>query len=160
MNSKEALRTIGNTATKFIKSDGIGRPRIYYSIREMKKKEINIIKQDLDRLEKLEKANKNNEGLVRENTDLINRNFELQDENKALKGNVKILEENKETLLKLFDKAMEENTKLKNAIKILKDKIEFEDLGEMQSGNVYRPYFNDCIDQEEYELLKSVLEEE
>ena len=52
--------------------------------------------------------------------DYCNELFDLQDENQALKGNLKILEENKETLLKLFDKAMGENTKLKKVIKILK----------------------------------------
>ena len=30
------------------------------------------------------------------------------------------------------------------ALEAIKDKIEFEDLGEMLSGNVYRGYFNDC----------------
>ena len=78
----------------------------------------NCYKKLKEKYKKLEIANKNNEGLVRENTDLININLKLQDENKALKGNVKILEENKETLLKLFDKAMEENTKLEEELGI------------------------------------------
>lgn len=51
-----------------------------------------------------------------------------------------------------------EISKLKQAIKILKDKIEFEDLGEMQSGNMYRGYFNDCLDEEEVNSLKQVFE--
>jgi hypothetical protein len=28
----------------------------------------------------------------------------------------------------------------------------------MQSGNVYRGYFDDCFDQQEYELIKEVSE--
>ena len=43
-----------------------------------------IIKKDLVRLEQLEIANKNNEGLVRDNVKLMNRNLELQDENKNI----------------------------------------------------------------------------
>ena len=50
----------------------------------------------------------------------------------------------------------EENSKLKKVIEILKDKIEFEDLGEMQSGNMYRGYFNDCLDEEEVKSVKEV----
>lgn len=49
-----------------------------------------------------------------------------------------------------------ENTKLKNVIEILKDKIEFEDLGEMQNGNIYRGYFNDGLDEEEVKQVKEV----
>lgn len=49
--------------------------------------------------------------------------------------------------------------KLEEAIEIIKSKIEFEDLGEMQSGNMYRGYFNDCLDQEEYELIEEVFGE-
>lgn len=53
-----------------------------------------------------------------------------------------------------------EHEKLKQVIDILKDKIEFEDLGEMQSGNVYRGYFNDCFDEEEVKSIKEVLDNE
>lgn len=42
------------------------------------------------------------------------------------------------------------------ALEAIKDKIEFEDLGEMPSGNIYRGYFNDCLDEEEYnKFIKS-----
>lgn len=50
------------------------------------------------------------------------------------------------------------NSKLKQVIEILKSKIEFEDLGEMQSGNMYRGYFNDCLDEEEVKSVKEVFE--
>lgn len=83
--------------------------------------------------------------------EVYHRNYELIQENGKLKQAVKTWNENGGKLLR-------ENTKLKQAIKILKDKIEFEDLGEMQSGNVYRGYFNDCLDEEEYDILKEVFE--
>ena len=50
--------------------------------------------------------------------------------------------------------------KLEKVVDILKDKIEFEDLGEMQSGNVYRGYFNDCLDDEEVNSIKEVFNNE
>lgn len=56
-----------------------------------KKSLLRIINRDLEKLEKLEIANKNNEGLVRENVDLINRNLKLQDENTKLKQAIKLL---------------------------------------------------------------------
>lgn len=86
-----------------------------------------VIKQDLDKLEQLEKEN---QGVKDDNTRLWH-GLEY--------GNNEI-------------------SKLKQAIKILKDKIEFEDLGEMQSGNMYRGYFNDCLDEEEVNSLKQVFE--
>lgn len=54
------------------------------------------------------------------------------------------------------EKLEKENEELKEAIKILKDKIEFEDLGEMQGGNTYRGYFNDCLNEEEVSSLRRV----
>lgn len=83
------------------------------------------IREDLDRLEKLEK------------------------ENQELKERYKHRAETSNDLckaVKQYEKAFE----------IIVSKIEFEDLGEMQSGNMYRGYFNDCFDEEEYELLKEV----
>lgn len=141
MNSKEALRTIGNTATKFIKSDGIGRPRIYYSIREMKKKEINIIKQDLDRLEQLEK------------------------ENQELKEKFKMLEENEDVVLTTLEISVQENTKFKKALDILKGKLELPleddfDVINKDDIHLYRLRTKALVNEEEYELLKSVLGEE
>lgn len=72
------------------------------------KDEYDIIKKDLDRLEKLEIANKNNEGLVRDNVKLINRNLELEKEYNYLKKEydtkdlecIDLLRENQE--LRLF----------------------------------------------------------
>lgn len=90
-------------------------------------------------------------------------NSELLIENERLDTRVVALEELCNINRKINDlttKAVEENTKLKQAINILKDKIEFEDLGEMQSENVYRGYFNDCLDEEEVNSLKEVLKDD
>jgi hypothetical protein len=56
MNSKEALESIKNTKTNHIKNEKLGQPRKMYLVKELKKEEIKTIKQDLDKLEKLEKA--------------------------------------------------------------------------------------------------------
>lgn len=53
-------------------------------------------------------------------------------------------------------KLLESIKKDLEALEVIKDKIEFEDLGEMPSGNIYRGYFNDCLDEEEYnKFMKS-----
>lgn len=57
MTSKEALETIGMTKTNNIKSASLSKPRVMYLVKELRKKEINAIKQDLNKLEKLEKEN-------------------------------------------------------------------------------------------------------
>ena len=107
---------------------------------------IGTLEQKLNRLEKLEKENQ-----------------ELRKENEFLETNIKAIEASNDRLVdkfleleKIYLELVKEYTKQDQVINILKDKIEFEDLGEMQSGNVYRPYFNDCIDQEEFKLLKGV----
>lgn len=93
--------------------------------------------QDLKRLEELEKEN-----------------LYLQEQNKTLKEIVQINKQIETCSLELI----KENIKIKKIIEILKDKIEFEDLGEMQSGNMYRGYFNDCLDEEEVKSVKEVFE--
>ena len=125
MNSKEALERILMLA----------RP-CAYEVREHRNSYCdmleNAIKQDLDRLEQLEKENQ-----------------------KLIKTQNVILLNSKDYILKNME-LEKENEELKEAIKILKDKIEFEDLGEMQGGNTYRGYFNDCLDEEEVNSLKRV----
>lgn len=56
MNSKEALKTIGMTKTNNIKSESLNKPRVMYLVKELRKKELQTIKQDLDQLEKLKKV--------------------------------------------------------------------------------------------------------
>ena len=68
-----------------------------------------------------------------------------------------------ETIYKDLDrleKLEKENNKFKKVIEILVSKIEFEDLGEMQSGYIYRGYFNDCFDEEEVKSIKEVEEDD
>ena len=90
MNSKEALETIGMTKTNNIKSESLSKPRVMYLVKELRKKEIQTIKQDLDRLEKLEKENK---------VLLVNKN--------VAQGIAKKLKEENDKLKKALDKACE-----------------------------------------------------
>lgn len=57
MTGKEALETIGMTKTNNIKSESLSKPRVMYLVKELRKKEIQTIKKDLDRLKELEKEN-------------------------------------------------------------------------------------------------------
>lgn len=95
---------------------------------ESKEKYYKIIKQDLDRLEKLEK------------------------ENKELRKSIKSWNENGGNLLK-------ENTKLKKAIEILKNKtvviVALKLSKDLNDYNRMTSFEN--LTQEEYELLKEVL---
>ena len=54
----------------------------------------------------------------------------------------------------------EKLTRYEKAFEILKDKLEFENLGEMQNGVMFRGYFEDCFSEEEYELLEDVMDNE
>ena len=145
MNSKEALERLEDNGKEYLLP-----VRVY-----------KLIKQDLERLEQLEIANKNNEGLVRENVDLINRNLKLQDENANLKQDIASLE-----LDTCIPQLRKENTKLKQAIRILKENlyIEFEHnyyfmvkfKEDKEQECDYTIMFLD--NKEEYELLKEVLD--
>ena len=97
------------------------------------------IKQDLERLEKLEKVVK-----------------KLEFENNALKLGIDL-----DLSAKLFSK----NKKLKQAIEILKSKIELPlendfDVVNKDDIHLYRLRIKCLINEEEYELLKEVLENE
>lgn len=93
----------------------------------------------LQYIEQLEIANKNNEGLVRENVDLINRNLELQDENQKLK------EEHYEILNSWY--------KLKKALDLIKDYLT------IANDVPLMTFAERCFTEEEVKLLKEVLEE-
>lgn len=124
-----------------------------------------VIKQDLEKLEQLEIANKNNEGLVRENVDLINRNLKLQDKNKELKETIDDMQRDYDSLDFEQAELYKEIAKLKQAIDILKENIHVEFAGD---GFPYLIFIKDKFGCEctlieltsktEYELLKEVLE--
>ena len=144
MNSKEALEIL-NIAWSGRK-DKDGYPNF---------DDIHMALYTLDKnLERLEKFAHENASLHTEIESLQSENEiwkkAIENSNKAYdvlmqNSNIQFLNQNQEIF------------KLKKVIEILKDKIEFEDLGEMQSGNMYRGYFNDCLDEEEYEILKEYL---
>ena len=108
-----------------------------------------VIKQDLEKLEQLEIANKNNEGLVRENADLINRNLKLQDENQELKTKVAVLE----GVNQAFRETAIECNKLKQAIEILTEVVS---LNCDKTLETERQFLK--LSQKQYELLKEVFE--
>ena len=113
------------------------------------------IKQDLEQLKELRK---NHAKLLVQIAHLEEENEKLEKENQRLKKVRDNYSDQLNYVWNIVNSLKDENTKPKQAIKILKDKIEFEDLGEMQGGNVYRGYFNDCLDEEQYELLNQVFE--
>ena len=133
MNSKEALETIGMTKTNNIKSESLSKPRVMYLVKELRKKEIQTIKQDLDRLEKLEKENQE---LV------VNKNvaqgiaIKLKEENDKLKQALEILKY---------------KFKFELGVSVVKEKYYY---------SLEFLYVNEylTITQDQYELLKEVLD--
>ena len=138
-----------------------------------------------NKCKQLEIANKNNEGLVRDNVKLMNRNLKLQDENAKLKQDIASLEldtcipqlrkENEklkfdlQTAVCLEVKNAKECAKLKQAISILKEKLDIK-LEIYHSGGctLNHKIIPNCVtsnerclrylEVEEYGLLKEVLE--
>lgn len=144
-NSKEALERI-ETMFPFNKEYKSNYYSQFSSSVEPFYKDFNLIKQDLDRLEKLEK-----------------KNASLQSEIDGLQNKNKKLLVNKNIAQGIATKLKQENDKLKKAIEILNDKFKFE-LGVSTVKEKYYysleflynyQYFR--ITQEEYELLKEVL---
>lgn len=92
MNSKEALEIIIFRLTSHEED---------LELRETDKKAIEIIKQNLERLEKLEIENRNNEKVIKDSVKLINKNLELRQENeklkKAIEKELALLNERRET---------------------------------------------------------------
>lgn len=139
MTSKEALERLEDNGDDYL-----------LPVRVLK-----LIKQDLDRLEQLEKAYKNNEGIVRDNVKLMNKNLELQKENQELQ---QINEEFLQSQIKVVEKI----EKLEKAISILKDKFEIIAVKEDYDGEYIietSTYFL-YINQKQCELLKEVLQDE
>ena len=166
MNSKECLNAILDLLN-------------YEQIDECEKNNyLKTIKQDLDRLEKLEKEREEIETRLSSNETntfdeiatmikkangydvLANKCKQLEKENQKLKED---LEESFDynALRQLKINSLEdENTKLKKAFEILKNKFEIKGVKEYLDGYVIdTKLYYIGISQEEYELLKSVLEE-
>lgn len=150
----------------------------------------NTINQALDRLEQLEIADRNNQNLVKTNVELVNKNLKLQNENQGLKEKAKkydeivnlkttpnvieksladymnkciALEKENQELKEYFDQIasgdtiinlFRDNAKLKKVIKLLID-IEM-----LTYGDLVRKLNNNMITQQEYDLIKEVLENE
>ena len=108
--------------------------------------DINTIKQDLERLEQLEKENQ-----------------ELRDKLHQIKNTIKNHSNETE---KFVDELWEENCKYKNAIKILKDNliIEFDDDGRIihlkDDITQICDYTLLSLNKQNYQLLKEVLKDE
>lgn len=98
----------------------------------------NCYKKLKEKYEKLERAYKNNEVLVQDLNELINRNIELRDELNRSQETISAWMENHKKLII-------DNGKMKKAIKILKEYIMYEELDEIL---------------EKYPDLKEVLEDE
>ena len=117
-------------------------------------------------IEQLEIANKNNEGLVRENVDLINRNLKLQEELIRCQDTIrKWMNDHKQLII--------DNGKMKKTLDILKQKgnlaVDRQKILDEDDNYLVCYFFGGGtkkytllreINKEEYELLKSVLEEE
>lgn len=143
MNSRDEVRKLYLQAVEIDLPFPVAVKGDIVSLNVALKKEFEIIKQTLGQLEK--------------------ENQELKEENEFLETNIEEIEASNDRLVdkfleleKIYLGLVKEYTKLDQVINILKDKIEFEDLGEMQSGNVYRGYFNDCLDEEEVNSIKEV----
>ena len=157
MTSKEALERL--CKVKIYQKEGSAYD---YLGKEIYKEEINIIKQDLERLEQLEKDNK-----------LLDETIEADDNiiQKLIKANQMLKDKDKE-LLKDFRKAIDIAQKYKKAIEILKRElfIDFEDCSKTTKNyfihlreNEYQSYDYAIIilhNKKEYELLNEVLKDE
>ena len=156
MNSKKALENIKH-APGFM-----GGNSRYKSVLESRipfLEDIEIIKQDLDRLEKLKKANKKL---------LVNKNFaqgvalKLKQENDILKDTILSIE-----LDTRIPELKQENDKLKSVIDILVEELDIQLVTSIfadELGDYYFEFKTDTnkrtlrkIPKEKYELLKEVL---
>ena len=154
MTSKEKIRDIKSVINEFyhqMKCEG----KLTECANECWKsyqKYCDDIEKELDRLEI---TNKNNEGLVRDNVKLINRNLELEKELKRCQEYIqKSVNDHKNLII--------DNSKMKKAIEILKNKrVNIPQLLKT-TFIVYNSLAlllgYDKLTQEEYELLKGVLE--
>ena len=156
MNSKEALENIViNFDNMGMICSNLGYEEFYSKdlhFKDIFKTEYESILKDLDRLEKLEKENKELKNTIL-SLELDTCIPKLRKENKELRNSIKSWDETAGNLLK-------ENIKLKKAIEILKGfKI---DLIDYCDGHYSLDILYDTggLTKEQYELLKEILENE
>ena len=161
MTSKEALRTIANTKTNHIKSEKIGQPRVMYLVKEERKKELECIKQDLERLDVLEKLVTddciagNQIGLDIVNS-LITKNKQLEKENEKLK---KVIEENQEKI-EASDKLLVKFGNLLMAIRIMNYReVNVAIFKLCDTTKEYNEFGSIELQEEDFKFLKEVLKE-
>ena len=125
----------------------IATTTVGYTPEEIEEAKITLLK-SLDRLEQLEVADKNNEGLVRENVELINRILKLQDDYQKLKERFKKRAE-------LCSEFAEYNRQYEKVLDFLIDKFNLE----LKENKLYflcnNQYFE--LDKEQEKLMKEVL---
>lgn len=122
-----------------IATTGVG-----YTPEEIEEAKIVLLK-SLGKLEQLEIANKNNEGLVRENVELINRILKLQDDYQKLKERFKKRAE-------LCSEFAEYNRQYEKVLDFLIDKFNLE----LKGDRLYFLYNNQYLelDKEKEKLMK------
>ena len=156
MNSKEIVdRYIGALEDDLQHYTMVDKDKVKAKFIEFQLEEYKTIKKDLIRLEQLEIANKNNEGLVRENVELINRNLGL----KKVRDNYS---DQLNYVWNIVNSLQDEKTKLKQAIKILNN-FNFK-VNETEHNITGYEIWTDSLMEykeltyKEYELLKEVFE--
>ena len=122
-----------------IATTGVG-----YTPEEIEEAKIVLLK-SLGKLEQLEIANKNNEGLVRENVELINRILKLQDDYQKLKERFK-------KRVELCSEFAEYNRQYEKVLDFLIDKFNLE----LKGDRLYFLYNNQYLelDKEKEKLMK------
>ena len=122
----------------------IATTNVGYTLEEIEEAKVVLLK-SLDKLEQLEVANKNNEGLVRENVELINRNLKLQDDYQKLKERFKKRAE-------LCSEFAEYNRQYEKVLDFLIDKFNLE----LKGDRLYFLYNNQYLelDKEKEKLMK------
>lgn len=129
----------------------------------------NCYKKLKEKYTRLERAYKNNEVMVRDLNELINRNLELRKQIENLEEENQGVKDDNTRLWHSLECANNENAKLKQAIKILKDKFKLDVSlnidGEFsvevkidKIQNIPNIVYLKYLEIEQYELLKEVLE--
>lgn len=155
MTSKECLETIGMTKTNNIKSESLNKPRVMYLVKELRKKELQTIKKDLDRLEELEKENKLLKKDLKEYQAYIK---------KGVEEHYKDFMQDYDVLLEEYEELMKVNDKLKKdleVLEILKKYLGVGYEGKKQAILVTKWLLNDNqLTKEDFEKVKRWLENE